>query len=204
MTVSGFLCVSLCPLWLCGEWRSKARGGDRFCLDVGGVLLGQRRYSRGFSNQREHQVFEREMLFDHAAGVGRRDGLDPGEEFPYRRRLFVTRARRELVPRECLWRWRLGGPGRSSSLSFPLAACNSEAEPQRLRTESRNSFRNFRGTGGRGVSRVLLVFPRENPAVPSTLSPSPSLTENVPSGVPGFPVSALLPQQFHEFIPRKL
>ena len=150
--VSGFLCVSLCPLWLCGEWRSKTRGGDRFCLDVGGVLLGQRRDFRGFGNQREHQVFEREMLLDHAAGV----------EFPYRHRLFVIRARRELVPRECLWTWRLGGPGRSSSLSRPLAACNSEAEPQRLRTESRNSFKNFRGTGGRGVSRVLLVFPRES------------------------------------------
>ena len=32
----------------------------------------------------------------------------------------------------------LGGPGRSSSLSFPLAACNSEAEPQRLGAGSRD------------------------------------------------------------------
>jgi hypothetical protein len=71
-----------------------------------------------------------------------------GEEFPYRDRLFVIGARRELVPRECLWRWRPGGLSRSSSLSFPLAACNSEAEPQRLGAGSRDLSESFQGPSG--------------------------------------------------------
>jgi len=96
-------------------------------------------------------------------------GVDPGEKFPYRHGLFVIRARRELVPRECLWRWRPGGPGRSSSLSFPLAACNSEAEPQRLGAGSRNSFKNFRGTRTDGAFPAFSWFSRER----IRLSPPP-------------------------------